>query len=64
MNDLKSRQKLQAIAIKNIKRGVKDINLQQKLIPNYDIGCKRILQSNKWYRTLSQKNVTVCDGVD
>ena len=64
LNDLKSRQKLQAIAIKNIKRGVKDINLQQKLIPNYDIGCKRILQSNKWYRTLSQKNVTVCDGVD
>jgi len=56
-------KKLQGIATKNIDRAVKDPALRKQLIPDYDIGCKRILQSNNWYRALASTNVNVVDGV-
>lgn len=59
----KSRQKLEARALANIDRGVTDPALRAKLVPNFAIGCKRILQSNSWYQSLAQKNVEVLGGI-
>jgi cation diffusion facilitator CzcD-associated flavoprotein CzcO len=56
-------RRLQSSAIANIHRSISDSQLRQQLIPDYDIGCKRILQSNTWYRALAKDNVTVNAGV-
>jgi cation diffusion facilitator CzcD-associated flavoprotein CzcO len=56
-------KRLQKAGLKNLARGVKDPTLRQRLTPNFALGCKRILLSNTWYRTLAQKHVTVMDGV-
>ena len=54
---------LQAMGRKNIDRGVKDPELRQRLLPDYAIGCKRILMSNTWYRSLAKANVQLFGGV-
>ncbi|NQX89666.1 MAG: NAD(P)/FAD-dependent oxidoreductase [Halioglobus sp.] len=54
---------LQGLATRNMRRGVSDPALQEKLIPDYTIGCKRILQSNTWYPALAAGNVSVTGGV-
>ncbi len=54
---------LQKLALKNIDRSIKDPALRARLIPNYAIGCKRILQSNTWYRALAKPHVHVVDSV-
>ncbi|WP_339334938.1 NAD(P)/FAD-dependent oxidoreductase [uncultured Maricaulis sp.] len=59
----RSRGKLQARALRNIHRTVKDERLRAVLTPDYAIGCKRILQSNDWYRALVKENVDVVGGV-
>lgn len=56
-------KRLQAAALKNIYRSVKDKELQERLKPNYLIGCKRILQSNTWYRALAKPHVDVVGSV-
>jgi cation diffusion facilitator CzcD-associated flavoprotein CzcO len=56
-------KRLRAQGMKNIARGVKDAELRAKLVPDYAVGCKRILQSNTWYRALSQSNVQVVSDV-
>lgn len=44
---------------------VTDKELQEKLIPDYTIGCKRILLSDSFYQTLERKNVAVISsGID
>ena len=48
---------------RNIKRYVSDEALREKLTPTFSIGCKRILQSNHWYRALAAPNVDVVSGV-
>ena len=40
-------------------RQVKDERLRAKLTPSYELGCKRILLSNDYYRALGQDNVEV-----
>ena len=40
-----------------IRHQVKDPVTANKLIPNYIMGCKRILVSNKYYPTFNRKNV-------
>lgn len=40
-----------------LRRNVKDPELRRKLTPNFPIGCKRLLFSNDWFRTLAQPNV-------
>lgn len=40
-----------------IKKSVKDLDLQKKLIPDYTMGCKRILLSNDYYKSLNAENV-------
>ena len=52
------------MAMRQIKRQVKDPELRAKVTPDYTIGCKRILLSNDWYPALSRDNVDlVTDGV-
>lgn len=48
---------------RHIKRYVKDPGLLKRLIPNFPIGCKRILQSNNWYKALANPNVEVVPGI-
>ncbi|MEJ7831904.1 MAG: NAD(P)/FAD-dependent oxidoreductase [Nocardioides sp.] len=43
----------------NLRRQVKDPALRRKLVPDYHIGCKRILFSNDWYPTLGRDHVSV-----
>ncbi|MDV2439862.1 NAD(P)/FAD-dependent oxidoreductase [Acinetobacter gerneri] len=40
-----------------IKHQVKDQNIAQKLTPDFVMGCKRILISNKYFPTFNRKNV-------
>ncbi|MBK8255221.1 MAG: NAD(P)/FAD-dependent oxidoreductase [Polyangiaceae bacterium] len=55
---------MQRFAVRHIERSVKDPVLRAKLIPNYRMGCKRILMSNTYYPALSQPNVEVItDGI-
>lgn len=54
---------LQKLALKNIDRSIRDPALRARLVPDYAIGCKRILQSNTWYRALARGHVRVVDGV-
>lgn len=43
---------------------VKDPVTRQKLTPDYTLGCKRILISNKWYPTFNRDNVDlITDGI-
>lgn len=44
---------------KSMERSIKDPEMRKHLTPNYRIGCKRILSSNKWYPTLTRKNVSL-----
>jgi cation diffusion facilitator CzcD-associated flavoprotein CzcO len=51
-------------ALANLKKGIKDPQLREKVTPTFEIGCKRILISNDWYPTLAQDNVDlVTDGI-
>jgi cation diffusion facilitator CzcD-associated flavoprotein CzcO len=43
----------------NIRRSVKDRELRRKLIPNYRIGCKRILNSTTYYRAVADPKTEV-----
>lgn len=43
----------------NIWRSVRDRELRRKLIPNYRIGCKRILNSSTYYPALAKPNAEV-----
>ena len=56
-------KRIQAQGVKNIARGVKDPALRAQLLPNYSVGCKRILLSNTWYRALAKPQVHVVGGV-
>jgi cation diffusion facilitator CzcD-associated flavoprotein CzcO len=48
----------------HIAREVTDPELRAKLMPDYRLGCKRILGSNSWYPALVQDNVdVVTDGI-
>lgn len=50
---------------RNLKRSVKDPELRKKLTPNYQVGCKRIVISTKYYDAIQRDNVElVTDGID
>ncbi len=63
LNNPKKRRKLEAVAMSNLRRGIKNEKLQRALTPNFAIGCKRVLQSNHWYRALAASNTQVLDGL-
>jgi len=47
-----------------IETSISDPSLQEKLVPDYEPGCKRLLISNDWYPALARENVDVCvEGV-
>jgi len=50
---------LQQLLILHIKREIEDPELRAKVIPDYTMGCKRILISDDWYPTLLRPNVAV-----
>ncbi len=56
-------KRLQSAGLKNIRRGIPNPQLRAQVTPDYSIGCKRILQSNTWYRALAQPNVQVVSGI-
>ncbi|MBS42143.1 MAG: 4-hydroxyacetophenone monooxygenase [Nocardioides sp.] len=43
----------------HLRRQVKDAALRERLVPDYEIGCKRILFSNEWYPALDRDHVDV-----
>lgn len=48
----------------HINKYVKNPELRKKLVPNYNLGCKRVLLSNNYYQALAQDNVdVVTDGI-
>lgn len=50
------------ISTAHMHQQVHDPALREKLTPNFSLGCKRVLLSNKWYPALSQDNVRVESG--
>ncbi|MET9093470.1 NAD(P)/FAD-dependent oxidoreductase [Streptomyces cyaneofuscatus] len=49
----------QALARAHLRRQVRDPGLRAALTPDYTIGCKRILFSNRYYPALTRPHVTV-----
>ena len=45
-----------------LRRQVPDRSLRRRLVPDYPIGCKRLLFSNDWYPALSREHVEVVTG--
>jgi cation diffusion facilitator CzcD-associated flavoprotein CzcO len=43
----------------HLRQQVRDATLRRKLVPDYPVGCKRLLFSNDWYPALVQPNVEV-----
>ena len=55
---------VERLARKHIERSVPDPELRKKVTPDYTIGCKRILPSNRWYPALAKDNVElITEGV-
>jgi cation diffusion facilitator CzcD-associated flavoprotein CzcO len=50
---------VERLARENLRRQIPGPELRERLTPDYAIGCKRILPSSSWYRTLMQPNVDV-----
>jgi cation diffusion facilitator CzcD-associated flavoprotein CzcO len=49
----------------NIRRSVKDRDLRRKLTPSYRAGCKRILNSDTYYRGIANpKTQVITEGID
>jgi cation diffusion facilitator CzcD-associated flavoprotein CzcO len=53
------RRGFQVLAKAFLRLSVDDPGLRAKLAPDYEIGCKRILITNQWYRALNKPNVNV-----
>lgn len=43
----------------HLRRQVRDPELRRKLVPGYELGCKRLLFSNDWYPALDREHVDV-----
>jgi cation diffusion facilitator CzcD-associated flavoprotein CzcO len=50
---------LRAVGRWQIRRHIHDPDLRRRLTPRDEIGCKRIMLTDDWYRTLAQPNVEV-----
>jgi cation diffusion facilitator CzcD-associated flavoprotein CzcO len=57
-------QAAQRVAERNISKSIKDRELRDRVTPDWQIGCKRILLSNDWYPMLARDHVDlVTDGI-
>jgi cation diffusion facilitator CzcD-associated flavoprotein CzcO len=50
---------VQRIGLWHLRRTIKDPVLRRALTPDYTLGCKRLLMSNTYYRSLAKPNVAV-----
>lgn len=50
-------EKSAGIAIEHMRSQIGDPELQEKFVPDYEFGCKRILRSNDFYPTFNRDNV-------
>jgi cation diffusion facilitator CzcD-associated flavoprotein CzcO len=49
----------------NLRKNIKDKALREKLTPDYQVGCKRLILSDGYYNAMQLKNVSlVTDGID
>jgi cation diffusion facilitator CzcD-associated flavoprotein CzcO len=48
---------VERLARRHMRDQISDPELLEQVTPDYTIGCKRILPSNRWYRTLGRPNV-------
>lgn len=62
VQDPAAMEKTADLARSYLERQVPDPVLRAKLTPDYEIGCKRLLISSHWYRTLQLNNVSVVNG--
>lgn len=47
------------------KRKIKDPKKRKQIIPDYPVGCKRVLISNDWYDAINKDNLDlISDGID
>jgi cation diffusion facilitator CzcD-associated flavoprotein CzcO len=53
---------VERIARRHMRAQISDPALLERVTPDYTIGCKRILPSNRWYRTLAKDNVELVTG--
>jgi cation diffusion facilitator CzcD-associated flavoprotein CzcO len=53
------RRVAQAFARAYLRRSVEDPELRAKLMPDFEIGCKRILITSQWYPALTKPNVSL-----
>ena len=58
----KLQRPIQRLAEAHLRKQVTDPELLEKVIPDYTIGCKRILPSNEWYPALMRPNVDLVTG--
>ena len=55
---------VERMARKHMQHQIDDPEMLEKVTPDYTIGCKRILPSNRWYRALGRPNVElITEGV-
>lgn len=52
-------ERMTAIAVAHRENQLTDPELKESTRPNYAVGCKRILMSNKWYPALEKPNVSL-----
>lgn len=56
---------LSNLFLKHMKKSIENKDLQDKILPNYLLGCKRVLISNDYIPAISQDNVNIiCGSVD
>ena len=55
------RAKRKKLALEHLENQIADPDLRQKLTPDYEFGCKRVLISDDYYPALSRKNVELID---
>jgi cation diffusion facilitator CzcD-associated flavoprotein CzcO len=48
---------IEKLARSHMEKQISDPELLEKVTPDYTIGCKRLLPSNRWYRALGEPNV-------
>ncbi len=53
---------LAKLARSHMRKQISDPQLLEKVTPDYTIGCKRLLPSNRWYPALQQPNVELVTG--
>lgn len=53
------------LSLSYLEHKVKDPVLRERLTPKFKFGCKRVLVSSDWYKTMQRPNVTLADqGID